>query len=254
MKENTNNPVEELKQLNRAIKQYEVVLKTTKDQTQKNRVGKELKRLRDYREKFHHVYSVIEDEAEQNDAGEFENFPFLREHVSIDEDRATHDREINAIIAIMDFFGKEFLSILTERKMKLDFKYSLERDGFYHLFQDIQKKMADFEDEMNTINKGNYKESALTEIKNRRLRKRRILIVETDRFFRKLKKFTHEILEDIEKDGVACLNSNARIHFDMIEGMRFLEGHVVREGVEILLDYCTEAISFLNLPEIIVQE
>ena len=122
--------------------------------------------------------------------------------------------------------------------MKLDFKYSLERDGFYHLFQEIQKKIADFEDELNIIHKGNYKEAALTEIKNRRLRKRRILIVETDRFFRKLKKFAVEIIEDIEKDGVACLNSDARIHFEIIEGVRYLEGHVVREGIEILLEFC----------------
>ncbi|RPJ07024.1 MAG: hypothetical protein EHM28_08610 [Spirochaetaceae bacterium] len=254
MDETTNNPVEELKQLNRAIHQYEIVLKTTKDPVQKHRVSKELVRLRDYREKFHHVYSVVEEETEQTSENEFEGFPFLYQNVSLDEDRLAHDREVNALLAILHFFEKEFLSLMTERRLKLDFKYSLERDGFYHLFQDIQKRISDFEDELKIINNGNYKEAALTEIKNRRLRKRRILIIETDKFFRRLKKFDQEILEDIEKDGTACLNKDERVHFEMIEGMRYLEGYTVAESMSIMFQFTNEAISYFNLPEIIVQE
>jgi hypothetical protein len=206
MDESTNNHLEELKQINNALKQYEIVLKTTKDAAQKQRVSRELVKLKEYREKFEHVYSVIDEDDNEPEESEFEGYAFLRQNVSILSNTIIHDQEINSIISIQKFFEKEFLTFLTERKLKLDFKYSLERDGFYHLFQDLMKRIQDFEEEVKIINTGKYKDNALTEIKNRRLRKRRVLIIETDKLFRRCRHFTEEILKDIEKSGVACLN------------------------------------------------
>jgi len=254
MNATTNNPVDELKQINNAIKQYEVVLKTTKDSLQKQRVRKELAKLKDYREKFEHVYSLVEESYDDDEANEFSGYPFLSQHLTFEYGGDIHDREVRGILAILHFFEKEFLPILTDRKTKLDFKYSLERDGFYHLYQDLMKRITDFEDEMKVINEGKYKESTLTEIKNRRLRKRRVLIIETDKLFRRCRHFTQEILDDIEKNGVACLNPDSIIHFDHLEGLRFLEGMTVHESLSMLDAFAREVLDFFNLPEIVVQE
>lgn len=254
MDETTNNPVDELKQINNAIRQYEVVLKTTKDSLQKQRVRRELTKLKDYREKFEHVYSLVEESAEDDEADEFSGYPFLSQHLSFEYGGNIRDREVRGILAILYYFEKEFLPILTDRKTKLDFKYSLERDGFYHLYQDLMKRITDFEDEMKIIDEGKYKESTLTEIKNRRLRKRRVLIIETDKLFRRCRHFTQEILDDIEKNGVACLNPEAVMHFDQLEGLRFLEGLTVHESLSLLDTFAREVLDFFNLPEIVVQE
>jgi hypothetical protein len=254
MDESTNNPLDELKQINNAIKQYEVVLKTTKDSYQKQRVRKELVKLKDYREKFEHVYSIVDEENEELDSGEFEGYPFLSQHLDFDAETVIHDREVNGILAILRFFGHEFLTILTEKKMRLDFKYALERDGFYHLYQDLMKRIHDFEDEIKIINEGKYTDSALTDIKNRRLRKRRVLIIEADKLFRRCLHFTGEILKDIEKSGVACRNPEEIIHFDELEGLHFLEGRTVHEALNVLDEFASEVLAYFNLPEIVVQE
>ena len=78
MDETTNNPVDELKQINNAIRQYEVVFKTTKDSYQKQRVRRELTKLKDYREKFEHVYSLVEEEPE-DERDEFDDDDLGRE-------------------------------------------------------------------------------------------------------------------------------------------------------------------------------
>ncbi len=254
MDETTNNPLDELKHINKAIKQYEVVLKTTSDSYQKQRVRRELAKLKDYREKFEHVYSILDEENEEIGSGEFEGFPFLNQHLNIDDEHPVHDREVNGILAILRFFGQELLTVLTEKKMKLDFKFALERDGFYHLYQDLMKRIADFEDEIKVINEGKYSDSALTDIKNRRLRKRRVLIIETDKLFRRCLHFTGEILKDIEKSGVACRNPDEIIHFDELEGLHFLEGRTVHESLSVLDQFAGEVLSYFNLPEIVVQE
>ncbi|HEQ72556.1 MAG TPA: hypothetical protein ENN69_08710 [Spirochaetia bacterium] len=254
MNESTNNPLDELKQINKAIKQYEVVLKTTRDPMQKQRVSKELSKLKNYREKFEHVYSIVEEESDPGEWNEFDGFRFLSQNVTLDDETEGRDREVIAIRGIIRFFEKEFLAFLTERKLKLDFKYSLERDSFYHLFQDLMKRIMDFEDEVKIINEGKYTEKALSEIKNRRLRKRRVLIIETDRLFRRCRHFTREIITDIEKGGVSCLNHEDTLHFERLEGIRFLEGMTVHDALLALDTFAGEIIAYLNLPEIVVQE
>ena len=104
------------------------------------------------------------------------------------------------------------------------------------------------------IEKGKYTEGTLLEIKNRLLKKRRVLLIETDRFFRKIKKFTDELLKDIEKNGPECLNKDDLINFDTIEGERYLEGYTVTQSLQMLNTFAKEVILYLNLPEIIVQE
>ncbi|MBN2353959.1 MAG: hypothetical protein JXD23_15405 [Spirochaetales bacterium] len=254
MDETTNNPLDELKHINNAIKKYEIVLKTTKDSYQKQRVRKELAKLKDYREKFEHVYSILDDESDDIDSSEFDGFPFLSQHLNLDEETAVHDREVNGILSILSFFGHEFLTVMTEKKMKLDFKFALERDGFYHLYQDLMKRIHDFEDEIKVINEGKYTDTALTDIKNRRLRKRRVLIIETDKLFRRCLHFTGEILKDIEKSGVACRNPDEILRFDELEGLHFLEGRTVHEALSVLDEFAGEVLSYFNLPEIVVQE
>jgi len=214
----------------------------------------ELIKLKNYREKLQHVFSIIEEQEELITESEFKYFPFLSQILSPVDEKYIADREINYICHILYCFENEFLAVLTERKMKLDFKYSLERDGFYNIYQDLTKRIENFEDQLVIIEKGKYTEGTLLEIKNRLLKKRRVLLIETDRFFRKVKKFSDELLKDIEKNGPECLNKDDIINFDAIEGKRYLEGYTVTQSLQMLNTYAKEVILYLNLPEIIVQE
>ncbi len=254
MEESIQNPIQELKQINKAIKQYELVLKTTSSQIQKQRVKKELIKLKNYRDNLQHVFSILEEPEEAISEDEFKSFPLLNQILAFTEEKYLADSEINNIYHILSCFENEFIPVLTERKIKLDFKYSLERDSFYNLYLELRKRVSDFEEQLLIIENGKYTEGTLLEIKNRLLKKRRVLLIETDHFFRKIKKFSDELIKDIEKNGSECLNKDDTLNFELIEGKRYLEGYIVGHAIRMLNTFAKEVLMYLNLPETIVQE
>ena len=52
------------------------------------------------------------------------------------------------------WFREEFLPFLTQKRMKLDFKYSLDRDGFYARFQEVERKLDHSREENARIAEG----------------------------------------------------------------------------------------------------
>jgi len=53
---------------------------------------------------------------------------------------------------------------------------------------------------------------------------------------------------------VKCLNCNGVIHFDPIEGTRVLQGRTVGGALHELRLFVMEAIAYLNVPDIDMQE
>ena len=66
--------------------------------------------------------------------------------------------------------------------------------------------------------------------------------------------FADALAEDAQGDAVKCLNCDAEISFDSIEGRRALQGRRVADALEDLRDFALEAIAYLNIPEIDSQE
>jgi hypothetical protein len=139
-------------------------------------------------------------------------------------------------------------------RLKLDFKFSMERDGFYGRFQELIRKIADYRDEVNRLAEGTFTKEMETEIKKRTFKLKRILEAEASKFFRAIKRFTTELAEDARTDGVKCLNGDSVIGFDRIEGKRFLAGRRVVDALEELGAYAEEAILFLHVPDLESQE
>ncbi len=266
-------PEEELKRLNKLIKQYETVYHTATDGDQRERVGKELKKLKSYRDKILAVNVIETEELEESadKADELEEYPILRSIIDeqesdraqkrkmalhVDEQRtlSPSQHEVSRIALYTGYFEHEYIPFLTEMRLKLDFKFSMERDGFYGRFQDLTRKIADFDDEATRLAEGGYSKEIEMEVRKRTFKLKRILEVEVSRFFRSVKRFTGELIDDAHTDGVKCLNADSEIHFDQIEGKRLLEGVTVAEALEMLSSFAEEAISYLNVPEIESQE
>jgi hypothetical protein len=266
-------PEDELKRLNKLIKQYETVYKTATDGDQRERVGKELKQLRSYRDKILAV-NVFEDQGLEEPApaeDDLQEYPILARLVEEREKETLSRRqtlapaeeldaptltetEVSRIGLYMDFFEKEYIPFLTEMRLKLDFKFSMERDGFYRRFQELIRKIADYRDEVKRLVEGTFTKEIETEIKKRTFKLKRILEAEASRFFRAIKRFTTELVEDARTDGVKCLNGDDVIAFDKIEGKRSLAGRKVADALEELGGYADEAILFLNVPDLESQE
>ncbi len=241
--------------MNRLIRQFEAVYKSTTDYDQKDRVAGELKKLKNYRDKVTTFHVIDEEEMREIDrVDEFMHFPFLKEIREIEKENEEdyYDREIFHLDLYLIFFEREFLALLSETRCKLDFKYSMERDSYYHRFEYILRQMQDFEDDAGRVRQ--YQGKQEEDMRKRIFKKKRNLNLEADRFFRSLIKFSSELLEDIDSEGLKCLNCDEVITFDKIEGNKYLKGFRVREALEKLNAFCREVVEYLNVPQIEVQE
>lgn len=265
-------PEEEVKKLNKLIRQYQTVYRTTPDSDQRERVEKELKALQSYRDKILAVNVIdgreLVEETEIVDdlagypvlkrlAAEDASRPLARAAAqSPDADIATtpSQREMHLLELYLGLFQREFLPFLTEKQLKLDFSFSMDRDAFYSKFQGLVRKVEEFREEHRRLAEGVVSREVEAEIRTRSFKLKRIIEAEAARFFRTLQLFCRELVEDAHGDGVKCLNGDAAIAFDSIEGARMLEGRVVRAALEELDSFASEVVSWLNVPEIEAQE
>jgi hypothetical protein len=250
-------PEDELNRINKLIRQFESVYRTTVDETQKERVTSELKRLKQYREKMKsfHVLEEVEDEI-ATEYDEYASYPFLKSlrgrPGNNQSPESCSDTETANLSLYISFFESQILNLLSETKLKLDFKYSLERDSFYHRVENLRRQLEDFIDDTARIDK--YEGPHGEEMKMRNFKKKRNLILEADRVFRRLMNFAGELLSDIDEEGLKCLNSDERVTFDKIEGNKYLEGLSVRESLKRVNELCGEVVGYLNVPRIEVEE
>jgi hypothetical protein len=264
-------PEEELARLNRLISQYATVYRTTTDPDQKERVERQVKELRSYRDKLLAVNVIENTEVEQpEEEDELAAFPLLEtlraENVALPYGDALESvaakganptasqEEVFNLSLYARRFEREFLPFLTEKKLKLDFKYSMDRDAFYSPLQALQRRIVDYRQETRRLAEGAVNREMEMETKKRTGKMARLLSVEGARLFRGLQHFAADLEEDADGDGVKCLNADDTIQFDRVEGTRQLEGLSVREALRELGALAEEAVSYLNVPDIEGQE
>jgi hypothetical protein len=257
-------PEEELKALNRTIRQFESVYKSTKDQSQRDRVTKELKKLKTYRDKLESFHEFDPSDIEEPvEVDEWEGLTYLKtilEKIGKKSkgkkesyEDSFGDRELYFLFLYLNFFEEEFLTILSETKLKLDFKHSLERDSFYHRFANLRRLFENVNEDSSTVDlyAGQRHEE---DMRKRSFKKKRNVIVEADKFFRSVARFSAVLVTDIEAGGLICLNAEDTLRFDRIEGKRIFEGHNVHDALAELKAFAREVIEFLNVPQIESQE
>lgn len=240
--------------MKKLIRQFEAVYGSSTDEGRRDRVGRELRRLKTYKEKLERFHQIDPDQlGEEEPVDQLDGLPFLRGMVEKDTKKNVYqDREIYHISLYLHFFEKDFLAILSETRLKLDFKHSLERDSFYHRFESLRRRLEDFEEEI--VRRSIVEENQDAEMKQRSFKKQRNLAIEADRVFRSVHDFADELIKDLDQDGLKCLNGDDVIKFDRIEGHRYLEGVKVKDALKRLKDLSHEVVCYLNIPQIRAQE
>ncbi len=265
-------PEEEVKRLTRLIRQYETVYRTTQDSDQKSRVERQLTELRGYREKILAVNVLREQDlvdaprvvdpladlpllkamAERNMvAAPSEAVP---SYAPLDVAPTAIQLEMYHLALYLAFFEREYLPFLTEKQLKLDFKYSMERDAFYNSFQAIRRRMSAYGEENQRLLQGLVNREMELEVRKRTVKLTRSIQAEAARFFRSLEHFCRDLEDDAHGDMVKCLSCNGVIRFDAIEGTRALQGRTVGGALGELRQFADEAITYLNVPDIDTQE
>ena len=265
-------PEEEVKRLNKLIRQYETVYRTTPDADQKARVERQLSELRDYKKKILAVNVIREQDLEEKPpvGDPLAATPVLKEleqknhaagpaaavpaYAAEDATPSAIQLEMYHLALYLTHFEKEFLPFLTEKQLKLDFKYSLERDSFYNSFEAIRRKMASYGDENRALRQGLVNREMELEVRKRMVKLTRHIQAEAARFFSTLVRFCQDLEDDAHGDMVKCQNCNGVIHFDPIEGDRLLQGRTVGGALRELRLFAAEAVTYLNVPDIDSQE
>jgi len=249
-----DNPEEEFHKANAAIRKYEIILKSTADFDQQERVRAKLRSLRSFRDKLQHGFD-LERRPEANGqrkAGEAAGRPagkYLGEVLASSRQEKITDTEVYYLSHYLDFFDRELLSIFSERQLRLDFQHSLERDSFYHRVQEIRRKVDDFKHELGRIHEGDHSRMEQIEMRKRSMKMKRVLTVETSKVLKAVLNFAETLLEDIADEGLICLNGEEPLYFEEIEGRRYLEGKTVQEALTIIHEFCREVLDYLNIPE-----
>ncbi len=157
--------------------------------------------------------------------------------------------EIFNLMMYARFFHGEFLPVLTEKRLRLDYKFSLERDSFYRRFKDIERSLNDFREENARLSNGTLRREMEQESNTRTLKLRGKIKSDAAKFFRAVHSFCEELIADADGDGVKCLNGNEEIVFDDIEGTRLLAGRRITDALVVLAGFSSEVLAYLNVPE-----
>ncbi len=254
-----SNPEEEYKAADKSIDELTKLLKLTEAPDRKQVLQKEINRLIKLKKQLSSVFEIDNDfELPELDQEAPENELKILERIT---DRYGDDPEmaglrllspsVRSLFAYMFYFEKEILCLFSEKKMKLDFTHSIERDSFYNKFNHVNRKMEDFIKESERINNTNLKDDYEFDTKLRKQKMQQILYIEIDKFFVNLNMFLEEILEDIDSSGYVCLNNADILHFDTKTD---LSGLVIRDAVVLVQEFISEVVKFLNIPEFMRKE
>ena len=257
-------PAEELKRLNRLIRQFEAVFKSTRDPQQRERVTRELRQLKVYKDRLESFHEFDPRELEEPDGpDELDAFPYLKLAVGASAEKDSpasgvnaedyQDREIYQLALYLALFEGEFLALLSETRLKLDFRHSLERDSFYHRFESLRRLLGDIREYTSRLGDQTVQKHE-EEMRMRGIRMNRNAILEAGKFFRNLIGFAGGLADDMAGSRSVCLNPDDLLRFDKLGGRRLLEGLSVQKAIGTLLEFSREVVEFLNVPQIESQE
>lgn len=241
------------KQVRRNIEALQGKLKKARNPFQQSSIAGELGKLEQEQMQLESLFDEGADDEEVQEEAPQEQFPFLN-HVyqrnpELLKESEHLERDIRASCLYLHYLETEFLGMFTSRKMRLDVKYSVERDSFYDLFYQVSRSLKNYRTEADRIAEGSYTKQYEADILKRKVEMRHAVLVEVDWFFRKLRAFAKELIADIEGDALLCQNPREELSYSDLDQEEFLRGKTVEDGIRSLYAYASEAVEYVDIPE-----
>lgn len=240
------------KQIRRNIESLQGKLKQARNPFQQSSIADELGKLELERMQLDTLFDEPGEEDAADEAPE-EEYPLLNHIYTMHSEllrQSQHlERDIRASILYLEYVEREFLGMFTSRKMRLDVKYSVERDSFYDLYYQVSRSLKNYRTEADRIASGSYAKQYEADILKRKVEMRHAVLIEIDWFFRKLRRFTKELIADIDGDGLLCQNPQEKLNYSKLDQERALRGKTVEEGIRSIFEYANEAVAYVDIPE-----
>ncbi len=251
MQDYTGDLQADYRKVSKRIRDLQSRLYSSRDSLSKKGIVDELTRLEQERVKIDNVF--VESGTDRTDTEEEGSFPILvslqRRYRDVLVKHAGQSREVLSLLLYLRYFEDEFIGLFSERKLKLDVKYSVERDGYYHLFNQLQRRVHDYCGEAVRIQEGNYSKTYEQDMLKRMVEMRHAIMIESDAFFRRIHRFSGELIDDLDGDGILCQNGDAELNYSELDRETELRGLTVRDALQLLFDVCDEILEYLDIPD-----
>lgn len=244
---------DEIESKNRVLKQLLGVYKTSSDESQKKRVLREIDGIRliikGLEEKLLSADQGLEAQVEEG-TDRREDFSILSS-IKVKKYRdESKDREIDAIVSYTDFFEKNYLPIISEYYLKLDFNHSKKRDTFYTGFMETKKVLKDYDYELEVQHSEEYNTIAVHRDKSLMYKVKQRYLLTLDRYFEELDDFLKLLIDDCQRGGNIVLNPQDVISLSELEENRRLDGYTVVNALNEMKSFVSELTRFIAMPEI----
>ncbi len=253
----TNDP----QKIQTIIRNLEGVLKTTRDDTQKRRVYKEIQHWKKELEMSSNALIDLENEeyeksapgnhSENSHIDPLEEFEILKLIKIIQFNHKLNNRELDEIYTFVKYFEDEYLGMLGEYHIKLDYNIAHVREGFYTKVHDIHLAIKNYAESLLRIDNNTFDSSQKSRQKMDAQVEYRNLISKVGEFFKKLYQFIDNLIEDNQNGGNLVSNPHHKLKFDSkLDVSQVLQGCTVIEGLKDLHHFLSEIMNYLNLPDL----
>lgn len=160
------------------------------------------------------------------------------------------NEEINWAWTYLNFFGKEYLGLLSEQNLKLDYGHAFQRDKFFTLFNQTIRVLEEYGNILTQIEAA---ESNNNKVFRERLEKvetkeYRNVIVKTGKFLHTIQRFIEDIYESEKKGEKSLLEPDKLVEIDGEHSS--LDGLTARKALMDLNQFVTEFIDFMKIPNL----
>lgn len=162
----------------------------------------------------------------------------------------TRNEEVNAIWSYLKFFGDEYLGLLCEQNLKLDYGLAYQRDQFYTLYNDVVKVVSEYgeiSDQIAQAESSHNKEyrSRLVQLQNKQYRD---IILKVGKFLRSLQTFVQSVFSSEEEGIRSLLEPEAIVYIEGTDSS--LNGVTAKKALEDLAVYVDEFFDYIKIPDI----
>ncbi len=247
------------RKLNDLKHKFELILNSSRDPAQRKRVMEQLKQVTMdlkklksglFTDKDLARYNISWDSIRAKTQPEDEQFEFLiLKNIPVKSPKNTvYDPELNELFSYLKYFEKEYLPVLSEHRIKLDYSHTSKIDEFYSLYNDLDRFLTKYirlvEDVQTTDN-----DRLREELQRIQRKEYRGLLVKTATFFKRLNAFLEEILKAHSEGKAVVLNPDDVIEFEEGTG-GLLEGFKIIDALRDLRQFTLEMLHYLNLPNV----
>jgi hypothetical protein len=244
-------------------RKYESIYSTITDQKKKesilksiNEIESDMQKLQSGRfneddiVKYRITVDELKDYADSKHGQDLSKYKILRNIPMIRLNDLSKSRDINLIWAFLNYFGSEYMGLLSEQNLKLDYSHAYQRDNFFTQFNQIIRLIEDYGNVLEQIvvaetNKNMDYRERLVKVQNKDYRD---IIIKTGHFMFSIQDFILNI-EKCEENGEKVFMEPDRIV--EIKGYNsMLEGLKAKEALADLLEFAKEVITYIKFPDL----